>query len=68
MASVVIVTVFAAVITCPLCGVQSRESMPADACLRYYRCTGCGETLKPRPGDCCVFCSYADSRCPPEQS
>ncbi|MGE7197418.1 GDCCVxC domain-containing (seleno)protein [Brevundimonas sp.] len=23
--------------------------------------------LKPLPGDCCVFCSYADVPCPPIQ-
>jgi hypothetical protein len=56
-----------ATITCPLCGTQAREQMPVDACVRYYRCTGCTETLKPRGQDCCVFCSYADLRCPPEQ-
>jgi hypothetical protein len=59
--------VLTAVITCPLCGVQATEAMPEDACLRYYRCTGCGHTLTPRRRDCCVFCSYADTPCPPEQ-
>lgn len=41
--------------------------MPENACQRFYLCTGCGETLKPKPGDCCVFCSYADTPCPPKQ-
>ena len=27
----------------------------------------CGEMLKPRDGDCCVFCSYADTPCPSKQ-
>ncbi|HEY7997903.1 MAG TPA: GDCCVxC domain-containing (seleno)protein, partial [Pseudolabrys sp.] len=29
---------------------------------------GCGERLKPKPGDCCVFCSYGSVPCPPMQS
>jgi len=56
-----------ATITCPLCGTQAREAMPDNACQRLYVCTGCGELLKPKPGDCCVFCSHADARCPPKQ-
>jgi len=56
------------VITCPLCGAQATETMPENACRYFYRCAGCGETLKPRDGDCCVFCSYGDTVCPPKQS
>ena len=41
--------------------------MPTDACQHFYRCESCGELLRPTPGDCCVFCSYADSQCPPRQ-
>jgi hypothetical protein len=54
-------------ITCPLCGTQARETMPGNACQYFYVCTGCGEQLKPKPGDCCVYCSYADTMCPPKQ-
>lgn len=54
-------------ITCPLCGTGKTETMPVDACWFFYRCTGCGEVLKPRSGDCCVFCSYGDTVCPPKQ-
>ena len=28
---------------------------------------GCGALLKPKPGDCCVYCSYGDVACPPIQ-
>ena len=56
-----------AVITCPHCGTAKAESMPADACRVFYRCTGCGMMLRPRPGDCCVFCSYGSVPCPPIQ-
>lgn len=55
------------VITCPACGEASRESMPTDACLFFYDCPHCGARLKPKPGDCCVFCSYGSVPCPPVQ-
>ena len=41
--------------------------MPADACQFYYECVSCGAVLRPEPGDCCVFCSFADKTCPPKQ-
>jgi hypothetical protein len=42
--------------------------MLTDACQWFYRCDGCGATLRPRSGDCCVLCSYSDQRCPPKQA
>ncbi|MBL9065990.1 MULTISPECIES: GDCCVxC domain-containing (seleno)protein [unclassified Sphingopyxis] len=54
-------------ITCPLCGHRETETMPTDACQFFYDCRGCGAVLKPEPGDCCVFCSYGTTRCPPIQ-
>lgn len=63
-----IVVVLDAVLTCPSCGVQATESMPEGACQYFYECTGCGARLKPRVGDCCVFCSYGTVACPPQQS
>ena len=62
-----IVTVYEAVVTCPRCGTTTRELMPDNACQHFYRCPGCDETLRPREGDCCVFCSYSDQICPPKQ-
>lgn len=53
--------------TCPECGRRTHETMPTDACQWYYECTGCGALLRPRPGDCCVFCSYGSVPCPPVQ-
>jgi alkylmercury lyase len=41
--------------------------MPTDACQFYYDCSGCGTLLRPKPGDCCVFCSYGSVPCPPIQ-
>jgi len=55
-------------ITCPHCGTRKTEIMPTDACQFFYDCTGCGKQLRPKPGDCCVFCSYGDVPCPPKQA
>jgi hypothetical protein len=54
-------------LTCPHCGRQTTEVMPTDACQYFYDCPGCGALLRPRPGDCCVFCSYGTVPCPPVQ-
>ena len=54
-------------LTCPSCGYQSSETMRTDACQFFYECKGCGALLKPKRGDCCVFCSYGDVPCPPIQ-
>ena len=54
-------------LTSPLCGHASMETMPTDACLFFWNCPGCGARLKPKPGDCCVFCSYGSVPCPPKQ-
>ncbi|TMH48868.1 MAG: hypothetical protein E6H59_00950 [Betaproteobacteria bacterium] len=54
-------------LTCPKCGHQTRETMPTDACQWFYECPACRAVLKPRPGDCCVFCSYGSVKCPPVQ-
>jgi hypothetical protein len=55
-------------ITCPECGFLKTETMPTDACQHFYPCEACGTLLKPLEGDCCVFCSYADQKCPPRQA
>jgi len=55
-------------ITCPGCGHSERETMPTDACQFFYDCKRCGALLRPKPGDCCVFCSYGDVKCPPIQA
>ena len=56
------------VITCPQCGIAKLETMPTDACQCFYVCTGCGTKLRPKSGDCCVFCSYGSVACPPMQT
>jgi hypothetical protein len=55
-------------ITCPRCGHSEREEMPTHACQFFYDCKGCGAVLRPLPGDCCVYCSYGDTPCPPIQT
>lgn len=56
------------IIHCPTCGFAREETMPTNFCLIRYECRNCGEILQPQAGDCCVFCSYADDKCPPIQS
>lgn len=59
--------VLACEITCPDCGFRSIEQMPTDACMYFYECRGCRKLLRPKQGDCCVFCSYGNVKCPPVQ-
>ena len=56
-----------AILACPKCGKKQEVEMPTNACQHFYKCKNCKETLKPKEGDCFVFCSYADSKCPPKQ-
>ncbi|MDQ2090929.1 GDCCVxC domain-containing (seleno)protein [Marimonas arenosa] len=56
------------VLTCPDCGHVESCEMPTDACQWFFECRGCGAVLKPKPGDCCVFCSYGTVPCPPIQA
>ncbi len=60
--------VLASTLICPQCEYAIVESMPTDSCMFFHVCTGCGARLKPKPGDCCVFCSYGSVPCPPVQA
>ena len=60
--------VLESVLTCPRCGFSKQETMPSDACQFFYECDGCKALLRPKPGDCCVFCSYGSVKCPPIQA
>ena len=55
------------VLTCPECGHSKSETMPTNACIYFYECESCKTLLKPKSGDCCVFCSYGSVPCPPIQ-
>ncbi len=56
-----------ATLSCPHCGHQVQAAMPTDYCVVVYECPACALTLRPKVGDCCVFCSYGDRPCPPKQ-
>ena len=61
------VAVLDSVLTCPQCGRARRERMPTDTCQFFYECAHCKTVLRPKAGDCCVFCSYGSIKCPPIQ-
>src|SRR5215472_16450896 len=65
---VITAVIMTTTLTCPKCGHGSIETMPTDACVYFHECAGCGALLKPKPGDCCVFCSYGSVPCPPIQA
>lgn len=54
-------------LTCPACSHVKVEVMPTDFCQWFYECEQCHTVLKPKSGDCCVFCSYGTVPCPPIQ-
>ncbi|MEK7185893.1 MAG: GDCCVxC domain-containing (seleno)protein [Patescibacteria group bacterium] len=56
-----------ATLTCPHCNKNQIVEMPTDVCKYFYICSHCGERIKAKSGDCCVFCSYADTKCPSKQ-
>jgi hypothetical protein len=55
-------------ITCPECGFTSKETMLTNSCQFFWVCTSCEAIIKPKKGDCCVFCSFGDNPCPPVQN
>jgi hypothetical protein len=55
-------------LSCPICGYAHEEIMPKDSCLYFYKCEQCATLLRPKTGDCCVFCSYGTAPCPSIQS
>jgi len=56
-------------LTCPnpACHHQQRAMMPTMYCQLTYMCEACQTTHTRQAGDCCVFCSYADTVCPSKQ-
>jgi hypothetical protein len=57
-------------VVCPQCGAAKIESMPLDFCQVMYDCEACGAILRPKTGDCCIYCiycTYGDVPCPPKQ-
>jgi hypothetical protein len=58
---------FESTVTCPHCGARETVTMPGTSCQVRYECRVCGAILRPKQGDCCVFCSYGTVPCPPIQ-
>lgn len=54
-------------ITCPYCGHKKLEKLPTDVCQIRYTCENCKKEITPKVGDCCVYCSYGDHKCPSKQ-
>lgn len=54
-------------IKCPKCGHKEIEKLPTEVCQLFYNCKKCGFEMHPKDGDCCVFCSYGDHKCPSKQ-
>jgi hypothetical protein len=59
--------VLQSILTCPRCGTSTVETMPTNACVYFFECSGCHTLLRPEQGHCCVFCSYGSVKCPPIQ-
>ena len=55
-------------LTCSECGHAEVLAMPEDSCQWFHQCTACAAVLRPKKGDCCVFCSYGSVACPPIQA
>jgi hypothetical protein len=56
------------VLTCPECEYAETLEMPTDACVFFHECANCGTVLRPKTGDCCVYCSYGSVPCPSMQA
>lgn len=54
-------------VTCPCCSKKTEETMSEHSCQYFWKCPQCSEVLKPTQDDCCIFCSYGDTPCPPVQ-
>ncbi|WP_370629127.1 GDCCVxC domain-containing (seleno)protein [Polynucleobacter sp. 15G-AUS-farblos] len=50
-------------ITCPHCNATEVLSIPKGSSQHLYRCMMCSAILKPKSGDCCIFCSFGDLDC-----
>jgi hypothetical protein len=60
-------TITESTLTCPECGLSEKIEMSTEYCQFFYECKQCKIVLKPKSGDCCVFCSFGDVACPPIQ-
>ena len=51
---------------CPYCDQEQIADMGFDSCLYFWKCKDCEKIIKPLEGDCCVFCSYGETKCLPK--
>jgi hypothetical protein len=56
--------IFESTLTCPYCGHTQTEQMPQDQRQFFLECVACHAMLRPKPGDCCEFCSFGSIKCP----
>jgi len=56
-----------AILSCPHCLFSQEVEMPTNYYQIVFHCKKCGKAITPKKGECCVFCSYADKKCPPKQ-
>jgi hypothetical protein len=40
------------------------DDVAKDACLFFHKCVHCHRLMRPKAGDCCVFCSHGSEKCP----
>ncbi len=57
-----------ATLTCPLCAAVQAAEIPTGSCMPFYKCQKCNKLIKAKDGDCCVFCSYGNKKCPLKSS
>ena len=51
--------VLESVLTCPNCSHARQELMLTDVCQFFYERERCKALLRPLPGACCIYCSFA---------
>ena len=55
-------------LACPESGRVKEETRPTGACQWFHACERCTSVLGPKPGDCCMFCSYGTNIRPSKQA
>ncbi|WP_370624722.1 GDCCVxC domain-containing (seleno)protein [Polynucleobacter sp. 80A-SIGWE] len=50
-------------ITCPICLNAEILALPKGSSQHLYRCHSCKTILRPKSGDCCIFCSFGSIDC-----
>ncbi|MFZ3039139.1 MAG: GDCCVxC domain-containing (seleno)protein [Polynucleobacter sp.] len=50
-------------ITCPICLHAEVLALPKGSSQHLYQCQACKTILKPKSGDCCIFCSFGSIDC-----